>query len=155
MSAETKKILELLAAGKISAEDAERLLDKLSSATSAPAPGSVCEDSGAKATSALGGGSSAVAAGGGCGPRRMRYLRIEVERPGRDNVNVRVPLAFARGGRHWMAFLPARVAERLNDYGIDAFSFDKMSDEEFRRTLERMNVEVQKGDGKKVRIYAE
>src|SRR5579864_8549344 len=34
MSAETKKVLELLAAGKISPEDAERLLDKLTGAAS-------------------------------------------------------------------------------------------------------------------------
>ena len=40
MSAETKKVLELLAAGKISPEDAERLLDKLTGAASSPEPSS-------------------------------------------------------------------------------------------------------------------
>ena len=45
MSAETKKILEMLAEGRISAEDAEKLLDKLNSSSTdatakeqAPAP---------------------------------------------------------------------------------------------------------------------
>lgn len=143
MSAETKKILEMLAAGKISQEDAERLLDKLSGAApSADAPGSQTD-------------SSSVPGAGNAGARRPRYVRIEVERPGRDDVHVRVPISNMRGGAHWMAFLPTGVAEKLSEFAIDFGCLDKMNDEQFRRAMDRINVDVQGRSGKRVRIYTE
>jgi len=144
MSAETKKVLELLAAGKISPEDAERLLDKLTSAASSP------EQSSSQTP-----GAAANTAGGACGSRRPRFIRVQVERPGREGVNVRVPLSCARGGRHWMAFLPTRVAEKLQEHGIDFGSLDAMNDEDFRKAMERINVDIEGRSGRKVRIFAE
>lgn len=144
MSAETKKVLELLAAGKISPEDAERLLDKLTSAASSP------EQSNPQTP-----GSTANPAGGACGSRRPRFIRVQVERPGREGVNVRVPLSCARGGRHWMAFLPTRVAEKLQEHGIDFGSLDAMNDEDFHKAMERINVDIEGRSGRKVRIFAE
>jgi hypothetical protein len=82
MSAERKRVLEMLAAGKITAEDAERLLDKLE--------GSASDQTGSKEKTEEG---SAAA------PKKQRFLRIVVERPGQDRVNVRVPLSFTRTGR--------------------------------------------------------
>lgn len=144
MSAETKKVLEMLAAGKISREDAERLLDRLSgTAASTDAPG-------LQPNSA-----SPLAAGIGAAAQRPRYVHVQVERPGRDDVHVRVPISNMRGGAHWMAFLPLGVSEKLSEFGIDFGRLDKMTDEEFRRTLDRINVDVVKGNGKRVRIYAE
>ncbi|MGB6820598.1 MAG: hypothetical protein WBE21_00865 [Candidatus Acidiferrales bacterium] len=144
MSVETKKVLELLAAGKISSEDAERLLDKLTSAASSP------EQSNSQTP-----GAAANTAGGACGSRRPRFIRVQVERPGREGVNVRVPLSCARGGRHWMAFLPTRVAEKLQEHGIDFGSLDAMSDEDFHKAMERINVDIEGRSGRKVRIFAE
>ncbi len=144
MSAETKKVLELLAAGKISPEDAERLLDKLTSAASSP------EQSSSQTP-----GAAANTAGGACGSRRPRFIRVQVERPGREGVNVRVPLSCARGGRHWMAFLPTRVAEKLQEHGIDFGSLDAMNDEDFQKAMERINVDIEGRSGRKVRIFAE
>lgn len=144
MSVETKKVLELLAAGKISPEDAERLLDKLTSAASSP------EQSNSQTP-----GAAANTAGGACGSRRPRFIRVQVERPGREGVNVRVPLSCARGGRHWMAFLPTRVAEKLQEHGIDFGSLDAMSDEDFHKAMERINVDIEGRSGRKVRIFAE
>lgn len=147
MSAETKKVLEMLAAGKISQEDAERLLDKLSG----PAQAAQNES----ANSQPGSATTSNAATSASGAKRPRFLRIQVERPGRDDINVRVPLSMARGGRHWMAFLPTGVADRLNEYGIHFGSLDEMSDAEFQAALDRINVDVVKGNGKRVRVYAE
>lgn len=141
MSAETKKVLEMLATGKISQEDAERLLDKLSGAADAP---------GSQANS-----SSTSSGGINAGASRPRYVRIEVERPGRDDVHVRVPISNMRGGAHWMAFLPVGVADRLSEFGIDFGCLDQMSDEQFRRAMDRISVDVQGRSGKRVRIYAE
>lgn len=145
MSVETKKVLEMLAAGKISPEDAERLLDKLS--------GTAAQSE--SANSQTGTATNASAATNSSGATRPRFLRIQVERPGREDVDVRVPLSVARGGKHWMAFLPTGVADRLNEYGINFGSLDEMNDAEFQAALDRINVDVMKGSGKRVRIYAE
>ena len=96
MSVERKKILEMLAEGKISAEDAERLLDKVSGSTPEAGPGN-----------------AARAGEAGVTAKKPRYLRILVERPGEDNVNVRVPLAFTRTGSRLLAVLPRRGGERV------------------------------------------
>jgi hypothetical protein len=135
--------LELLAAGKISPEDAERLLDKVTAAASSP------EQSNSQTPGAT------ANAGGASGSRRPRFIRVQVERPGREGVNVRVPLSFARGGRHWMAFLPTRVAEKLQEHGIDFGSLDAMNDEDFQKAMERINVDIEGRSGNKVRIFAE
>ena len=145
MSVETKKVLDLLAAGKISPEDAERLLDKLAGGgTSSP------EHANSQAT-----GTAPNPAGSEYASRRPRFIRIQVERPGREGVNVRVPLSCARGGRHWMAFLPTRVAEKLQEHGIDFGSLDAMNDEDFQKAMERINVDIEGRSGRKVRIFAE
>jgi hypothetical protein len=146
MSAETKKVLELLAAGKISAEDAERLLDKISSsAASEPASASAGAEAGAS-----------DATDSATKTKKPRYLRIQVERPGRENVNMRVPLAFVRGGQLF-SVLPASITEKLQEHGIGvgAFNFSRMTDPEFQKALDELSMEIDKGDGKKVRIFAE
>lgn len=146
MSAETKKVLEMLAAGKISAEDAERLLNKVSgNATQEPAGPSASAEA-----STTGASADANKA------KRARYLRIQVERPGRENVNMRVPLAFVRGGQLF-SILPAGITEKLQEHGIGvgAFSKSKMNDPEVLKALEELNIDIDKGDGKRVRIFAE
>ncbi len=138
VSAERKKVLELLAAGKITAEDAERLLDKLA--------GIVPEQTDTKDE-----GNQAPPPGA----RKPRYLRILIERPGQEHVNVRVPLAFTRTGSRLLAVLPPRVAERLSEYGIDISSLTALGEEEFAKAMDEMNVEIERGNGKKVRIFCE
>ncbi|MGB6874966.1 MAG: hypothetical protein WBD87_02930 [Candidatus Acidiferrales bacterium] len=143
MSAETKKILEMLAAGNISPDDAERLLDKLSGASA--------EQANSQTTA----GPTTGAPGNAPGAKKPRFLRIQVQRPGREDVDVRVPLGVARCGRHWAAFLPLRVADKLSEYGIDFGSLDAMNDQEFQAAIDRMNVNIQGRNGKRVRVYAE
>jgi len=86
MSAETRKVLEMLAAGKITSQDAERLLDKL-----AATPDAAGNDH-----------RSGVAPAGA--PKK--FLRVLIERPGGDDVNVRVPLSFVRSGVKLAGILP-------------------------------------------------
>lgn len=143
MSAETKKVLEMLAAGKISQEDAERLLDKLSGPGSASA-----EQPNAPANAGAGPTKTSEAP-------RLRFIRIQIDRPGKDDINMRVPLSNLRGGTHWMAFLPIRLADKLNEYGLDFGSLDRMNEQEFRKAMEQMNIDIQARSGKRVRIYAE
>lgn len=145
MSAETRKVLEMLAGGKISTEDAERLLDKLSSGTAQANRGN----------SQAAPEASPDAGAGNPGARRPRFLHIQVQRPDGRDTDVRVPLGAVRCGRHWTAFLPLRVAEKLSEYGIDFGSLDAMSEQEFQAAIERMNIRIESHHGKNVHIYAE
>ena len=138
MSEERKKVLEMLAAGKISAEEAEKLLDKL--AGSAPNPASASESQPAASAAATG---------------KPRYLRIVVDSPGRDRVNVRVPLSFAGSARSLLAVMPQRVSERLAEHGIDAGFFSGAKGENLDEVMRELNIDVDEGKGKKVRIYCE
>jgi len=145
MSTETKKVLEMLAAGKISTEDAERLLDKLSGGTAQANA----------ANSQVASGASPDAGGSIPHTRRPRFLCIRVQRPDGRDTEVRVPLDAVRCGRRWTAFLPLRVAEKLSEYGIDFGSLDTKSEPEFQAAIDRMNIHIQSHNGKNVHIYAE
>jgi hypothetical protein len=137
MSEERKKVLEMLAAGKITAEEAERLLDKLSSNASNAMPGAETPPA-----------SSAP------GTARPKYLRIVVDQPGRDQVNMRVPLSFLGSAKSLLAVMPKRVNERLAECGIDAGSFATINLDDLGPAMRELNVDVDEG-GKKVRIFCE
>ncbi|HUJ40028.1 MAG TPA: hypothetical protein VLW54_05745 [Candidatus Acidoferrales bacterium] len=145
MSAETRQVLEMLKDGKITPEDAEKLLEKLSGPSATP-PGAPPAGAGAGAQ---------PGANPGGGAARPRFLRIRVERPGRENVNMRVPLSLARAGIGWMTLIPPRVNERLAEQGIDLSALGDLKGEDIREALENLNVDIDKGDGKKVRVYCE
>ncbi len=138
MSAERRKVLEMLAQGKITAEDAEKLLDKLAGSSSEPgAPeGQTGEESSSQA-------------------KKQRYLRIVMDSPDRDQVNVRIPLTFMRTGMKLFAVLPPRVSEKLAEHGIDLSAFAGMKGQDLTDALQDLNVDVDRGDGKKVRIFCE
>ena len=141
MSAETKQVLEMLKEGKISTEDAEKLLDKLSGTAAHPA-------------APAGGAASQQPEGFGGGARRPQFLRIQVLRPGHDSVNMRIPLSLARAGK-WMALIPPQVNERLAEQGIDLTGFANLTADQLAEALENTNIDIDKGNGKKVRIYCE
>jgi SHOCT-like protein len=141
MSAETKRILDLLKEGKINAEDAEKLLDKLSGTGTNQASSTWSEAAPGEKT------------GGDAGStRKPRFLRIVVEKPGHDHVNMRVPLSLVRTSK-LMALIPPRVTERLAEQGIDLAGFASMED--FAEAVEKTNIDIDKGNGKKVRIFCE
>ncbi len=141
MSQETRKVLDMFKEGKITSEDAERLLEKLGAPSAAGTVGESGKTAGPERES----------------PKKPRYLRIQVERPGEKNVNVRMPLSFVRNSRQLLSFLPAQVAERLRERGIfvGINSLHGLMDEDFAEALENINVDVDQEDGKKVRIYCE
>jgi SHOCT-like domain len=137
MSEERKKVLEMLAAGKITADEAEKLLDKLSANSS-------------NATS----GTEQHAAAAAPGNAKPKYLRIVVDQPGRDRVNMRVPLSFLGSAKSLLAVMPKRVNERLAEYGINAGSFATINLDDLGPAMRELNVDVDEG-GKKVRIFCE
>lgn len=138
MSEERKKVLELLAAGKITADEAEKLLDKLGSSAASSAPGA-----------------EPPAASAAAGPAKPKYLRIVVDHPGRDQVNMRVPLSFVGSAKSLLAIMPNRVHERLAEYGINAHTFTTINCDDLNNAVREINIDLEKGNGEKVRIYCE
>ena len=143
MSAETKQVLEMLREGKITTDDAEKLLERLSGAPNQAGTPSGAAGPGDKTTASTAGGA-----------RKQRYLRILVERPGHDHVNMRVPLSLARVSS-LVALIPPRVTERLAEQGIDLTGFAALKGTELADALEQTNIDIDKGNGKKVRIFCE
>jgi hypothetical protein len=137
MSEERKKVLEMLAAGKITADEAEKLLDKLSNNASNETPGT-----------------ETPPASAATGTTRPKYLRIVVDQPGHKEVNVRIPLSFVRSGRGLLAIMPKHVNERLAEYGINAGSFATMDINDLDHAMRELNIHVEKGS-EKVRIFCE
>jgi len=139
MSAERKKVLELLASGKITTDEAEKLLNKLDALSGS-------ETDSANSASEPKAGES----------KPLRYLRVEVEKPGSsENVNVRIPLSFLRASAGLHVLLPQRVQEKLAANGIDIATLSRLKGQELETVLQQLNVQVDESSGKKVRVFCE
>jgi hypothetical protein len=143
MSDETRKILDMLAEGKISVDEAEKLIAALNSGatgqsrphTASPAPGR----------------------------SGFKYLRVLVE-PGPDSkdgekVNIRVPLNLIRAGLKWAAFIPrdarSKVNDALQEKGID-MNFDRITAQDLEELIVHLNDLTVEVDGKEtIRVYCE
>ncbi len=132
---ERKQILNMLAEGKISAEDAERLLDKLSAGETNTSPASA--PSTTEQTS------------------KLKYLRVQVDSCDGDKVNVRVPLALIRTGIKLTAVLPDEVNDKLGEKGVDLGRLSELDTEELYESLRELQVDVDSGDGDTVRVFCE
>jgi hypothetical protein len=139
MSEDKRKILEMLAAGKVTVDEAERLLTAVS------------EDTEAASTKPLSSGS------------KPKYLRVLVEpapdSKNSDRVNIRVPMNLIRAGLKWAAFIPKhaqeKVDEALKEKGIDV-DFDKIKPEDLEEIIVNLNdLQVEVEGEEKVKIYCE
>jgi hypothetical protein len=140
MSAERKKVLELLATGKITTEEAEKLLNKLDTLAGAESESGPAGSSEAKPSDS----------------KPLRYLRVEVEKPGSsDNVNVRIPLSFIRASAGLHLLLPQNVQDKLYANGVDIGSLSRLKGQELENVLKELNVQVDESGGKKVRVFCE
>lgn len=141
MNPERRQILEMLAEGKISAEQAERLLAALERSVE-PA------------------GEAADAPS----PRpRPKYLRVlvEADHHGRPTkVNVRVPMQLLRAGVRLSGLVPTEARDRVNaamrEKGM-SFDINQLKPENLDELVDQLRdltVDVDE-DHAKVRIYAE
>ncbi len=149
MSAETRKVLEMMAEGKITAADAERLLDKLAAAPEA----NVNNGGNGNETN----GTVPGAVRNASGTAHKKFLRVQVERPGGDDVNVRVPLNFVRSGVKLVGILPPKVIEKLRQEGIDPKLITDFTQQakESLDVLDDLHVDMETRSGKRVRVFAE
>lgn len=140
MNEERRKVLEMLGQGKITVDEAEKLL------------------------AAVGGAEPVETSGPDTsGGRAWKYLRIQVEPgPGNDKgerVNIRVPFKLIRAGLKFAAFIPREAHDKVNrafkekGMDVDLARITPQDLEEIVGNLDDMTIEV---DGKdKVRIFCE
>jgi hypothetical protein len=137
MSVETRKVLEMLAAGKITSDDAERLLDKLAAVKEPAETGTTDNQESTSAT------------------KTHKYLRIVVDNGDGKDVNMRVPLSFVRTGVGLIGVLPPRVAQKLTDKGFNLDALAGLRGDQLNEALNELCVDIDSNDGKHVRIFCE
>ena len=151
MDSERRKVLEMLAEGKVSADDAERLLEKLDGSGAGKASGT---GGAAGAAGGAGGGGAAEAAEGAeaNGGAPLKYLRVLVDSADGDKVNVRVPLGLLRTGVSLAMLLPAVAGEKLSENGID---LSNLGGDALVEELRELTVDVDSAKGDTVRVFCE
>ena len=145
MTEERRQILEMLAEGKINADEADRLIG------------------------ALGGGSStALATATAVQTKPLpKFIRVMVDaKEGKDekpvHINVRVPIALLRAGVRLASMIPSVAQERVNqalrEQGMD-FDVSQIKPENINEVIDQLqdlSVDIdQKQDDVKVRIFTE
>ncbi|UCH85477.1 MAG: hypothetical protein JSW50_07260 [Candidatus Latescibacterota bacterium] len=135
MSEERKQVLEMLSQGKITAEEADRLLDKLAAGESdrtSDSPTSTREPG-----------------------TKPKYLRVHVDSSDGDKVNIRIPLALIRTGIKLTTLLPEHANEKLGEQGVDLSKLSELDQAELYETLSELKVDVDSDEGDKVRVFCE
>jgi hypothetical protein len=133
MSAERKKILQMLAEGKITAEEAEQLLERLGPSDETASAG---QQSGRR--------------------RKPKWLHVAVDSPRKgDRVNIKVPLTIIRAGMKFATVLPPGAEEKLSAKGIDLSRLSELTGEELDEVLRELTIDVDSGDGDVVKIFCE
>ncbi|HUH64023.1 MAG TPA: hypothetical protein VLZ50_13545 [Terracidiphilus sp.] len=155
MNENRRQILEMLAAGKISADEAERLINALEPESSAPAAAYAGATAGAK---------------NGTVRTKVKYLRVLVEADedmtglkGPTTVNVRVPMQLLRAGVRLAALIPKQAHEQfdeaLSKHGVP-ITLSQIKPENLEELIEHLedltvDVEGKGGNTTKVRVFCE
>jgi len=145
MSDDTRRVLDLLSQGKITVDDAEKLLGAIAASAAEPTAGAPPPQ-------------NADAA-------KPRYVRITVHKPAHDarrekDVQIRVPIAVVKSGMRLGALIPGfpgdAVSARLREKGLDV-DFSKLDGGALDAVLKELgetNIEVDSGKAQ-VRISCE
>ena len=134
ISDERKLVLEMLADGKISVDDAQRLLAKLEDAeTDRP------EDDGAAVTS---------------NPRPKHLRIVTTDGHAQDEINLRIPLGLVRAGLALESFLPGWVQSRVI-VGTSFTDLETLDKDYLRENLEDLDMTFGSEDGESVHIFTE
>ena len=155
MNENRRQILEMLAAGKITADEAERLLaaiDPEFATTSAEFAGKTAGTNGATVKT------------------RAKYLRVLVEADesmtgmkGATTVNVRVPMQLLRAGVRLASLIPAQAHEQLDEalsrHGVP-LTLSQIKPENLEELIDHLedltvDVDGKEGNSTKVRVFCE
>lgn len=152
MNDNRRQILEMLSAGKITADEAERLLAALDPGPVTPGPEFTSTTNGATVKT------------------RAKYLRVLVEADegmtglkGQTTVNVRVPMQLLRAGVRLASLIPAQAHDQLDEalsrkgVPITLSQIKPENLEELIDHLEDLTVDVDGKDGNstKVKVFCE
>lgn len=141
MSEDRTRILGLLADGKITAEEAERLLDAVGEPETARPKAAVID----MPTTPPG--------------ELPKFMYVKVISTNGDNVDVKIPLSLVRSGLKLTSLIPPQAMEQINDSMDEhGMSFDlsnlKPDDiEELIQGLHEMEVNVDSANGDNVRVF--
>ncbi|MGV8083715.1 MAG: hypothetical protein AB2L09_08820 [Coriobacteriia bacterium] len=148
MNEDRERILNLLAQGKISVDEAERLLDALGSRAaekpSTSTPPSVFKGDPAPLLNAL-----------------PKYLHVKVDSAEGEKVDVKVPLALVRSGLKLTSLIPSQAMDQIEEQmaekgmSIDFSNFKPEDVDELIEALRQMVINVDGKDGEVVRVYCE
>ncbi|UCF69029.1 MAG: hypothetical protein JSV80_07035 [Acidobacteriota bacterium] len=149
---EYKQILEMLGEGKITTDDAKRLMEKLNSQASSEGPGgSAGEPADAPdATPPVGARPSPRT-----GSSLPKYLRVLVNSHDGDEVNIRVPLKIVRAGLKLSTVLPQHAREKIQEHGVDLSNLSELDGDELIEALRELSIDVDASNGDTVRIFCE
>jgi hypothetical protein len=141
MTAEKRKVLDMLAAGTITPDEAEQLLEHL-------APDEAAANTPEVENAADGGDGKTPA-------KKLRYLRVFVDKPDRDNVNIRLPLKLVMTGIKLSALVPGKAGMHLSDRNIDLSFLGKLKGEDLNNALAELDINIETEKGEKVRVFCE
>ncbi len=142
MSEDRNRILSMLAAGKITTDEAERLLDALGTTTTAGAGGPAITGDPAQLIAAL-----------------PKYLYVQVDGSSGDNVNVKIPIALVRSGLKLTSLIPDQAMDQINrsmsEHGmsVDLTNLKPEDIDELIESLREMEINVDGKNGDVVRVY--
>jgi hypothetical protein len=145
MNDETRRVLDLLAQGKITVDEAGRLLTALNAPGRTETAGAASADTATSAT--------------------PRFVRIAVHQAAKEgkrdkDVNIRVPIAIVRSGMRLGAMIPGLAGDqftaRMRERGLDV-DFSKLDGPAIEAVLKELanaNIEIEDGRSQ-VRITCE
>lgn len=128
------KILEMLAEGKITADEASALLEKVN-VSEKPEPKAAEKSEPGKGI--------------------PKYLRVVVDSADGDKVNVKVPMSLIRTGIKLSALMPSDAADAIKEQGIDLSMLRDLPTDELIEALRELEVNVDSADGDTVRVFTE
>lgn len=134
MNGSRMKILEMLAEGKITADEASALLEKVNVSEKPEAAAPESRE-----------------------PNKSmpRYLRVVVDSSDGDKVNVKVPMSLIRTGIKLSALMPADAADAVKEQGIDLSMLRDLPTDELIEALRELEINVDGADGDTVRVFTE
>jgi Asp-tRNA(Asn)/Glu-tRNA(Gln) amidotransferase B subunit len=138
MNQERKRILDMLGEGKISASEAEELLDALGKTEANPGESVEVRPKSTK---------------------NVKFMYVKVLSAQQDNVDVRVPLGLIRAGMRFTALIPPLAMEHINrslkenGVAMDLTNFKPDDIEELIANLAEMEVNVKSNNGDIVKVY--
>jgi len=145
MGEERMRVLNMLASGKISVEEAESLLAAIESPESKP------KEPSREVTRV-----EAAKKGG-----MPKFFRVTVESTGGDNVDVRIPFGLLKAGIRLSTLMPpevaSKVSQQLADKGIqiDLNHLKKEDIDELLSYFSEMEINVDSASGDRVRVFCE